>query len=137
MRLLDRGYATGSEDRVVRFVPPAEFKREANDLMTDMTMQLQALEEKGEDPELTDYISRSMGAFHRMAAMRGLNDIAELALHVARALEGAEHAGSQTARRVAILSLAAVSQIQWLLNPSVEGAGLNARRIVGGLLGKW
>lgn len=137
MNLQESGFSSGYEGRVVRFVPPAQFKQEASDLMTTMANHLQKLEQMGGDPILTNYVSRSMGDFYKKAALRGLNDIADLAWHVARALEQAEPGSHKTAKHVLYLSLAAVSQIQCLLNPSVEKAGVNARRLVKGLLTKW
>lgn len=136
MRLQERSLPSNDDGRVVRFVPPSEFRREASDWMTDVTDQLKMVERRGRDDVLTDHISRSMTVFHRMAALRGLNDVADLALNVARALEHAP-GKNETVRRVVMLSLAAVSQIQWMLNPSVEGAGHNARGIVDGLLRQW
>ncbi|MBF0125853.1 MAG: hypothetical protein HQM02_01445 [Magnetococcales bacterium] len=137
MRLQEEHFSVGNACQIIRFVPPAQFKQEANELMTTMTHQLQTLKNKGEDPLLTDAISRSMDSFHHMAALRGLKDIAELAMHVARALEQTEPGKNEAAKRVVALSLAAVSQIQCLLNPSVEGAAANARRIVSGLIQQW
>ncbi|MBF0272619.1 MAG: hypothetical protein HQL98_11220 [Magnetococcales bacterium] len=136
MRLQERALRTHDEGRVVRFVPPAEFRREASVWMTDVSDQLELVKRRGGDAVLTDHISRSMGEFRRMAALRGLNEVAELAGSVSRALEHTP-SKNETARSVVALSLAAVSQIQWLLNPSVEGAGRNARRIVQGLLQQW
>jgi chemotaxis protein histidine kinase CheA len=136
MRLQNRGLPSNDDGSIVRFVPPTEFRQEATEWMSDVTDQLTLVERRGGDDALTDHISRSMAAFHRMAALRGLNEVADLAHNVAIALEHAP--GKQdTARRVVALSLAAVSQIQWMLNPSVEGAGYNARRIVDGLLRQW
>ncbi|MBF0438066.1 MAG: hypothetical protein HQL93_02990 [Magnetococcales bacterium] len=136
MRLQNRNFSVGTEGRVVRFIPLPEFKQEASEWMNTMTDHLHTLEQKGVDSKLTDYVANSMDIFHRKAALRGLNDIADLALHVARALERTPNQ-NEVAKRVVFLSLAAVSQIQWLLNPSVEGAGKNAQRIVGGLLQQW
>ncbi|MBF0261977.1 MAG: hypothetical protein HQL97_09115 [Magnetococcales bacterium] len=136
MKLQEWSRPMNDEMQVIRFVPPSEFKREATDWMKDVTDQLKFVEERGVGAVTTDHISRSMGAFHRQAASRGLNEVADLALSVARALESTP-GRHETARRVVALSLAAVSQIQCLLNPSVEGAGRNARRIVHGLLHDW
>ncbi|MEO5346939.1 MAG: hypothetical protein H7834_11255 [Magnetococcus sp. YQC-9] len=137
MKLQEWSKPVNDERQIVRFVPPSEFKREATDWMMDVTDQLKRIEQRGAEAAPTDHISRSMGAFYRQAASCGLNEVAELALSVARALEGSPDRRHETARRVVALSLAAVSQIQWLLNPSVEGAGRNARRIVHGLLSDW
>lgn len=137
MRLQERKLSVDTGCQIIRFVPPAQFNREASDWMTTMSDQLHQLEEKGEDPQLMDSISRSMDSFHHVAARRGLREIADLAMHVARALEQIEPGENEAAKRVVALSLAAVSQIQWLLNPSLEGAGENARRIVMGLFQKW
>ncbi|MBF0627173.1 MAG: hypothetical protein HQL91_03030 [Magnetococcales bacterium] len=136
MRTQTNALSSPGMGQVVRFVPPAEFKREANAWMTDVTDQLQRAERHGGDPALTDHVSRSMQAFHRMAELRGLHEVADLALSVSRALEQTP-GRNETAKRVVALSLAAISQIQWMLNPSVEGAGRNARRIVDGLLRHW
>ncbi|MBF0294219.1 MAG: hypothetical protein HQL96_03445 [Magnetococcales bacterium] len=125
------------QDRIVRFVPPAQFKREASDWMTSMTDQLHRLEERIDDPQLSDSICRDMETFHQVARRRGLREIADLALRVARALEQVDPGRNEAAKRVVALSLVAVSQIQWLLNPSVQGAGENAKRILTGLLTKW
>lgn len=137
LQTLEQNGEASASTKVIRFIPPAQFKREATDMMANMTNQLQTLEQNGQDPALTNSISRSMGAFYQMAAGRGLKDVADLALHVAQALEHSPSRQNETAKRVVALSLVAVSQIQCLLNPSIEGAGQNARLIVGGLLTKW
>ncbi|MBF0614535.1 MAG: hypothetical protein G8237_05450 [Magnetococcales bacterium] len=132
----ESSWPTVEEGRVVRFVPPAEFNRQASDWMADVNELLEIVEQRGGDGELTREVARIMTRFHRLALQRGLHEIAELAGSVAKALEKmpGEHV---TARRVVALSLAAVSQIQCLLNPSVEQAGRNALRIMDGLLRRW
>ncbi|MBF0340679.1 MAG: hypothetical protein HQL95_06895 [Magnetococcales bacterium] len=136
MRTQTYARPANDEGALVHFIPAVVFKEEARDWMLDVTDQLKTVEERGGDAVLTDHISRSMGAFHQVAALRGLNEVADLALSVARALESTP-GKHQTARQVVVLSLAAVSQIQWLLNPSLEEAGENARRIIHGLLEQW
>lgn len=125
-----------NEGQIIRFVPPAEFKRQASDWMTDVSDLLAIVEQRGGDPALASEVSRTMARFHRLAMQRGLHEIAELAGNVASALEKTPN-GNVTARRVVALSLAAVSQIQCLLNPSVERSGQNALRIIDGLLRHW
>ncbi len=137
MRFQEKIFPFTNEGPVVRFIAPAQFNQEASEMMIKMTNHLQTLEQTGEDLALVHYISRSMGTFHQMALLRGLQEIADLAWHVSRALEQTEACQSKQTKSVVSLSLAAVSQIQALLNPSVEEAGKNAQRIVYGLLRNW
>lgn len=83
-----------------------------------------------------DPVFRSMSGVFRYAAQEGLEDVCDLAYEVAQAFAPSKLNSPQATKRVASLSLMAISQMRHLLCPWEEGKEQHARDIVLGLLTK-
>jgi hypothetical protein len=128
--------AGDSETQVVRLVTRRDFIDEGLLFLDDFEQTVLYLANSSGDGDVWQWLAESMVGFRDDAALHHLYDASFLASEIAQVFVSRKRGGKrkQLSSNTLYLVYAALSQLRFMLAPSLNGSGENSLRIMTGLM---